>query len=73
MSCVQSKIIHVTAAIGKPATVGKIERPRFKTHRQFIKYYNNKGVHVSLNYMTSRQMYTRRRSVTHVSVTHVMR
>jgi len=66
---------HVMGAIGKPTTLGKIERwhrtydverPSFKTHRQFIKYYNNKRVHISLNYVTSRQVYTGRRSVTHV-------
>ena len=48
-------------SIGKPTTLGKIERwhrtydverPRFKRHEQFIKYYNNKRVHMSLNYMT---------------------
>ena len=47
-------------SIGKPTTLGKIERwhrtydverPRFKKHEQFIKYYNNKKVHMSLNYI----------------------
>ena len=60
-------------SIGKPTTLGKIERwnrtydierPRFNRHEQFIKYYNNKRVHMSLNYMTPVQVYNRR--VTHV-------
>ncbi len=61
-------------AIGKPTTLGKIERwyhtydverPRFRKHEQFIKYYNNKRVHMSLNYIAPRQVYDGRRSVTH--------
>ena len=72
--CIQNKIEHVMGAIGKPTTLGKIERwhhtydverPRFSRHEQFIKYYNNKRVHMSLNYMTPRQVYARR-GVTHV-------
>ncbi len=72
--CIQNKIEHVMGAIGKPTTLGKIERwhhtydverPRFRKHEQFIKYYNNKRVHMSLNYMTPRQVYDRR-GVTHV-------
>ena len=37
-----------------------VERPRFDRHEQFIKYYNNKRVHMSLNYMTPKQIYARR-------------
>jgi hypothetical protein len=63
------------SSIGKPTTLGKIERwyrtydverPRFKRHEQYIKYYYNKRVHMSLNYMTPVQVYNR--SVTHVVV-----
>ena len=59
--------------IGKPTILGKIERwhriydverPRFKIHEQFIKYYNNKRGHMSLNYLTPVQVYNR--NVTHV-------
>ncbi|MGE0243509.1 MAG: DDE-type integrase/transposase/recombinase [Nitrososphaeraceae archaeon] len=66
-------IQHVMSGIGKPTTLGKIERwqhtydverLRFKRHEQFIKYYNIKRVHMSLNYMTPVQVYNR--SVTHV-------
>jgi transposase InsO family protein len=73
--CTQNYIQHVMGGIGKPTTLGKIERchrtydverPRFKRHEQFIKYYNNKRVHMSLNYMTSKQVYSSRRGVTHV-------
>jgi transposase InsO family protein len=72
--CIQNDIVHVMGAIGKPTTLGKIERwhhtydverSRFQKHEQFIKYYNNKRVHMSLNYMTPRQVYDRR-GVTHV-------
>ena len=35
------------------------KRPRFKKHEQFIKYYNNKRVHMSLKYMTPKQVYNR--------------
>ncbi len=61
-------------AIGKPTTLDKIWRwhrpydveiPRFRRHKQFIKYHNNKRVHMSLNYMTPRQVYDMR-GVTHV-------
>ena len=71
--CKEHDIQHVMGSIGKPTTLGKIERwhrtydverPRFKRHEQFIKYYNNKRVHMSLNYMTPVQVYNR--SVTHV-------
>ena len=31
-----------------------LERPTFKRYEQFIKYYDNKRVHMSLNYMTPR-------------------
>ena len=59
--CKEHDVQHVIGGIGKPTTLGKIERwhrtcdvesPRFKRHEQFIKYYNNKRVHMSLNYMT---------------------
>jgi len=62
-------------AIGKPTMPGKVERwnrtydverKRLRKHEQFIKYYNNKRVHMSLNYMTPRQVYAGRRSETHV-------
>jgi transposase InsO family protein len=71
--CKEHDIQHVMSGIGKPTTLGKIERwhrtynverPRFKRHEQFIKYYNTKRVHMSLNYMTPVQVYNR--SVTHV-------
>ena len=60
-------------SIGKPITLEKterwhrkydVERSRFKKHEQFVKYYNNKRVHMSLNHMTPQQVYNR--SVTHV-------
>ena len=62
-------------AIGKPTMPGKVERwnrtydverKRLRKHEQFIKYYNNKRVHMSLNCMTPRQVYNGRRSVIHV-------
>jgi transposase InsO family protein len=71
--CKEHDIEHVMGSIGKPTILGKIERwhrtydverSRFKRHEQFIKYYNNKRVHMSLNYMTPKQVYNR--SVTHV-------
>ena len=71
--CKEHDIEHVMGSIGKPTTLGKIdrwyrtydvERPRSKRHEQFIKYYNNKRVHMSLNYMTPTQVY--KRGVTHV-------
>ena len=71
--CKEHDIQHVMGSIGKPTTLGKIERwhrtydverPRFKKHEQFIIYYNNKRVHMSLNYMTPTQVYNM--SLTHV-------
>ncbi|MGD1838055.1 MAG: hypothetical protein ACPKPY_08365 [Nitrososphaeraceae archaeon] len=59
--------------IEKHTTLGKIERwhstcdverHRFKRHEQVIKYYNNKRVHMLLNYITPKQVHNR--SVTHV-------
>ena len=64
---------NILGSIGKPTSRGKIERwhhtydverPRSKRHEQFIKYYNNKRVHMSLNYMTPTQVYDR--IITHV-------
>ena len=71
--CKKHDIEYVMGRIRKPTTLGKIERwyrtydmerSRFKRHEQFIKYYNYKRVHMSLNYMTPKQVYNR--SVTHV-------
>jgi transposase InsO family protein len=71
--CKEHDIQHIMGRVGKPTTLGKIERwhrtydverPRFKRHEQFIKYYNNKRVHMSLNYMTPVHVY--KRGVTHV-------
>jgi hypothetical protein len=48
-------IHHVISSLGKPTTLGKIdrwhrtydvERPRFKRHEQFIIYYNNQSTFV---------------------------
>jgi len=48
---IQNKIEHVTGTNDKPTTLGNterwhrtydVERPSFKNHRQFTKYYNNK-------------------------------
>ena len=63
---VQDKIEHVMWAIGIPTTLGKmkrwhhtfdVERSPFSRHEQFIKYYNNKRVHISLDFMIPRQVY----------------
>jgi len=68
----EHNIQHVMGGIGKPTTLGKVERwhhtydverPRFKRHEQFIKY-NNRRVHMLLNYHTPAR--ANRRSVPHV-------
>ena len=57
----QDKREHVMWAIGISTTLGKnerghhtfdVERSRFNRDEQFIKYYNNKRVHMSSDYMT---------------------
>lgn len=61
---VQENLLHQERLRDGIAHIYDVERPRFKRHEQFIKYYNNKRVHMSLNYMTPTQVY--KRGVTHV-------
>ena len=64
--CQQNKIKHILGGIGKPTTLGKIERwfrtydlehPRFQLHRKFIEYYNYERPHMALNYKTPAEVY----------------
>lgn len=66
--CGENSINHILGGIGKPTTLGKIERwfriydqehARFPLHRKFIEYYNWKRPHMSLNYNTPAQVYFR--------------
>jgi len=65
----QSKgIKHIYASIKKPTTCGKLER-WWKTHnderwsfvnlKEFVKYYNNKRLHMSLDYCTPYHVWKR--------------
>jgi hypothetical protein len=60
------KISNTSLAIGKPTTLGKIERwfrtydlehARFPLHWKFIQYYNYKRSHMALDYSTPAEAY----------------
>jgi transposase InsO family protein len=62
----QKKIKHILGGIGKPTTLGKIERwfrtydlehARFQPHRKYIQYYNYERPHMALNYSTPAEVY----------------
>jgi transposase InsO family protein len=64
--CERSKIKHILGGIGKPTTLGKIERwfrtydlehARFPLHWKFIEYYNYERPHMSLDYSTPAEVY----------------
>ena len=64
--CSENGISHILGGIGKPPTLGKIERwfrtydqehARFQFHRKFIEYYNYERPHMSLNYKTPAEVY----------------
>jgi putative transposase len=66
--CSEIDIAHILGGIGRPTTLGKIERwfrtydqehARFQLHRKFIEYYNWKRPHMSLKYNTPAQVYFR--------------
>jgi len=66
--CSENGITHILGGIGKPTTLGKIERwfrtydlehARFQFHWKFIKYYNYERPHMSLNYKTPAEIYFR--------------
>jgi len=59
--CKTEGISHIFSGIGKPTTLGKIERwfrtydlehTRFPLHREFIQYYNYERPHISLSHNT---------------------
>lgn len=64
--CERNKIKHILGGIGKPTTLGKIERwfrtydlehARFPLHWKFIEYYNYERPHMSLDYSTPAEVY----------------
>jgi transposase InsO family protein len=64
--CQQQKISHILGGIGKPTTLGKIERwfrtydlehARFQLQRKFVEYYNYERPHMALNYSAPAQVY----------------
>jgi len=64
--CSENGITHILGGIGRPTTLGKIERwfrtydqehARFQLHRKFIEYYNYERPHMSLNYKTPAEVY----------------
>ena len=66
--CSGKGITHILGGIGKPTTLGKIERwfrtydqehAKFQLHRKFIEYYNYQRPHMSLNYNTPAEVYFR--------------
>jgi putative transposase len=64
--CQQQRIKHILGGIGKPTTLGKIERwfrtydlehARFQLHRKFVEYYNYERPHMALDYSTPAEVY----------------
>jgi len=64
--CSEYNITHILGGIGKPTTLGKIERwfrtydqehTKFQLHRKFIEYYNYERPHMSLKYKTPAEVY----------------
>jgi putative transposase len=64
--CSENGITHILGGIGKPTTLGKIERwfrtydlehSKFDFHWKFIEYYNYERPHMSLNYKTPAEVY----------------
>jgi len=64
--CEENRIKHILGGIGKPTTLGKIERwfrtydlehARFQLHRKFIEYYNYERPHMALDYSTPAEIY----------------
>jgi len=64
--CQQQRIKHILGVIGKPTTLGKIERwfrtydlehARFQLHWKFMQYYNYERPHMSLSYNTPAEVY----------------
>jgi len=61
-------IKHIVGGIGKPTTLGKIERwfrtydvehARFSLHSKFIEYHNYERPHMALDYSTPAGVYFR--------------
>jgi transposase InsO family protein len=61
-------IKHIFGGIGKPTTLGKIERwfrtydlehTRFQLHSKFVEYYSYERPHMALNYKTPGEVYFR--------------
>jgi transposase InsO family protein len=66
--CHAREIKHILGGIGKPTTLGKIERwfrtydqehTRFPLHWKFIEYYNYERPHMALDYSTPADIYFR--------------
>jgi len=66
--CQQQGIKHILGGIGKPTTLGKIERwfgtydlehARFPLHWKFVEYYNWERPHMALDYSTPAEVYFR--------------
>ena len=66
--CEANSMRHILGGIGKPTTLGKIERwfrtydqehTKFQLHRKFIQYYNWERPHMALNYSTPAEVYYR--------------
>jgi len=66
--CASKGIRHILGGIGKPTTLGKIERwfltydqehTRFPLHWKFVEYYNWERPHMALDYSTPAQVYFR--------------
>ncbi len=64
--CEEKGAKHILGGIGKPTTLGKIERwfrtydhehARFQLHRKYIQYYNYERPHMSLSYKTPADVY----------------
>jgi putative transposase len=68
MFCEENDIKHIFGGIGKPTTLGKVERfnrtfkelyPRFNSMEKFVQHYNFEKPHGGLNYATPASIYLR--------------
>ena len=66
------KVGHIFASIKKPTTCGKLERFwgthnkerwNFSSLEEFVKYYNYRRPHMSLDYLTPYEVFIRDRKV----------
>lgn len=64
--CMENSIQHILGGIGKPTTLGKIERffqtfkeeyDAFNSLDEYLKYYNHQRLHGGIGYLTPAEVY----------------